>query len=139
MSLIVDHEELGDLLRRTRSVAVIGVSDDPRRPSHTVSRYLIDHTDWTLWFVNPTVSELFGRPVYPSLSELPEAPDMVDVFRRTEHLFGVVEESIEVGASSVFFQLGLVDDAAARRAVGAGLDVVQDRCLQIEHARRTGR
>lgn len=135
MPLIDDHDQIRALLQRTRSVAVVGVSDNPRRPSHTVSRYLIDHTGWTLWFVNPTLTEVFGRPVYPSLSDLPEVPDMVDVFRRTEHLSGVVDESIEIGASSVFFQLGLVDDAAARRAVDAGLDVVQDRCLQIEYAR----
>ena len=135
MTLIADHDELRSLLQRTRSVAVVGVSDNPRRPSHTVSRYLVDHTDWTLWFVNPTIAEVFGRTVYPSLAELPEVPDMVDVFRRTEHLSGVVDESIEIGASSVFFQLGLVDDAAAGRAADAGLDVVQDRCLQIEHAR----
>lgn len=100
-----------------------------------MSRYLIDHTDWTLWFVNPMVSELFGRPAYPSLAALPEVPDMVDVFRRTEHLAGVVDESVAVGAASVWFQLGLVDDVAADRAVSAGLDVVQDRCLQIEYAR----
>lgn len=135
MTLIADNDDLRTLLRRTRSAAVVGVSDNPHRPSHTVTRYLIDHTDWTLWFVNPTIDELFGRPVYPSLADLPEVPDLVDVFRRTEHLGGVVDESIEIGASTVFFQLGLVDDVAADRAVAAGLDVVQDRCLQIEHAR----
>ncbi|MEQ8438106.1 MAG: CoA-binding protein [Ilumatobacter fluminis] len=135
MPLIDDNDGLRALLRRTQSVAVVGVSDNPRRPSHTVTRYLIDHTDWTLWFVNPTVDELFGRPVYPSLDALPDVPDMVDVFRRTEHLAGVVDESIAIGATSVWFQLGLVDDVAATRAVHAGLDVVQDRCLEIEFAR----
>ena len=135
MALIDEHDELRSLLRRTRSVAVVGVSDNPRRPSNTVTRYLVDHTDWTLWFVNPTVDELFGRTVYPSLAELPEVPDMVDVFRRTEHLAGVVDESIAIGARSVWFQLGLADDVAAERAVNAGLDVVQDRCLEIEFAR----
>lgn len=135
MSVIDRSDDLRPLLRRTRSVAVVGVSDNPRRPSHTVTRYLIDHTDWALWLVNPTVDELFGRPVYPSLAALPETPDMVDVFRRTEHLAGVVDESIAVGASSVWFQLGLTDDVAAGRAADSGLDVVQDRCLQIEHAR----
>ena len=135
MTVIDDADLRRDLLRRTRSVAIVGVSDNPRRPSHTVTRYLIDHTEWALWLVNPTVEELFGRPVYPSLAALPEPPDMVDVFRRTEHLAGVVDESIAIGASSVWFQLGLTDDVAAERAADAGLDVVQDRCLQIEHAR----
>lgn len=139
MTLVVDDDELRDLLRRTRSVAVVGISDNPRRPSHTVTRYLIDHTDWTLWFVNPTIDELLGRRVYPTIADLPDVPDMVDVFRRTEHLGGVVDESIDVGATSIFFQLGLVDDVAAARAVDAGLDVVQDRCLQTEHSRLLGR
>ena len=135
MSLIDTPEGRLDLMRRTRSVAIVGVSANPGRPSHTVARYLVDHTDWTVLFVNPTVDRVLGRNVYPSLADLPEVPDMVDVFRRTEHLRGVVDEAIAVGASSVWFQLGLIDEHAATTAVTAGLDVVQDRCLEIEHAR----
>lgn len=135
MALIESADDRRDLMHLTRSVAVVGVSDNPGRPSHTVSRYLVDHTSWTVWFVNPTVERVLGREVYPSLADLPAAPDMVDVFRRTEYLGGVVDEAIDVGASSIWFQLGLVDDLAAARAVAAGLDVVQDRCLEIEHAR----
>ena len=135
MALIDTADDRRELMLRTRSVAVVGVSANPGRPSHTVSRYLIDHADWTLYFVNPTVDTVLGRPVYPSLAALPEVPDMVDVFRRADHLPEVVDEAIAVGAASIWFQLGLIDDVAAARAVDAGLDVVQDRCLEIEHAR----
>ena len=126
------------LMERTRSVAIVGMSPDPARASHFVATYLIGKTDWTLWFVNPRETEILGATVYPSLADLPETPDMVDVFRRVEELPGVVDESIEVGAASVWFQLGLVHDEAASTANAAGLDVVQNRCLKIEHARFCG-
>lgn len=126
------------LMRRTRSVAIVGMSANPSRASHFVATYLLGKTDWTLWFVNPTLDEALGRPVYPSLAALPEVPDLVDAFRRTDELPSVVEEAIEVGAASVWFQLGLRHDAAAGRAADAGLDVVQNRCLKIEHARFCG-
>lgn len=126
------------LMRRTRSVAIVGMSANPSRASHFVATYLLGKTDWTLWFVNPTLDQALGRPVYPSLAALPEVPDLVDAFRRTDELPSVVEEAIEVGAASVWFQLGLRHDAAAGRAADAGLDVVQNRCLKIEHARFCG-
>jgi predicted CoA-binding protein len=128
-------EEIDRLLERTRSVAVVGVSPDSARPSHRVAAYLMGATGWTVYFVNPNVDRVLGRQVYPSLSDLSEAPDIVDVFRRTEHLRAVTDQAIEVGAGAVWFQLGLVDDDAAAAAVAAGLDVVQDHCLRVEHSR----
>lgn len=125
------------LLERTRTIAVIGVSSDPTRASNDVSAYLLEHSDYELYFVNPRETEVLGQPAYASLADVPVVPDMVDVFRRPEHLPAVVEESIAVGASSVWFQLGLRHDAAAAAAVEAGLDVVQDRCLKIDHRIRT--
>ena len=133
--------EIDELLERTRSVAVVGVSSDSKRPSRRVTAYLIGATDWTVMLVNPNIDEALGRRVYPSLADLPEPPDLVDAFRRVEHLPAVVEDAIAAGAGAVWFQLGLVDDAAAAKATEAGLDVVQDHCLRVElyrwqHAKR---
>ena len=134
-------DEIDELLERTRSVAVVGVSSDSKRPSRRVTAYLIGATEWSVMLVNPNIDEALGRRVYPSLADLPEPPDLVDAFRRVEHLPAVVEDAIAAGAGAVWFQLGLVDDAAAAKATEAGLDVVQDHCLRVElyrwqHAKR---
>ncbi len=126
------------LMRRARTVAILGMSDNPARASHFVATYLLGRTDWTVRFVNPRGGEVLGQPIFASLAELPERPDLVDVFRRTDDLPSVVDESIEAGAGAVWFQLGLAHDGAAARAAAAGLDVVQNRCLKIEHARFAG-
>ena len=126
-----------DVIRRTRTVAIVGVSGDPNRPSHDVAAYLAGHTDWSVWYVNPNEDEILGRPVYASLRELPGAPDLVDVFRRRDELPPVVDDAIAAGAGAVWFQLGLRHPQAAAAAADAGLGVVQDRCLKTEHARYT--
>jgi len=91
-----------------------------------------------VWFVNPRLTEILGRPVYPSLAELPGAPDVVDVFRRISDVPGVLDEAIAAHARVFWLQLGLRDDETARRGREAGLQVVQNRCLKIEHARFHG-
>jgi uncharacterized protein len=126
------------LMKRTRTVAIVGVSSNTSRASYFVATYLAGKTPWTVWYVNPRETEILGREVYPSLADLPHAPDLVDVFRRVDDLPGVVDESIAVGASAVWFQLGLTHDGAAATAADAGLSVVQNRCLKIEHARFCG-
>lgn len=138
MSLLERAAERLDLMQRTRTVAMVGASANPSRPSHFVATYLAGKTPWTVWYVNPRETEILGHRVYPTLADLPHAPDLVDVFRRVDDLPGVVQESVAVGASAVWFQLGLVHDQAAATASAAGLDVVQDRCLKIEHARFCG-
>jgi uncharacterized protein len=127
-----------DLLRRTRTVAVVGASDNPARASYFVATYLLASTDYQVWFVNPRVTEILGRPVYPSLAALPGVPDLVDVFRRDEDLPSVLDETIAVGAPAIWLQLGLWHEEVARRAEQHGLTVVMDRCLKIEHARFHG-
>jgi uncharacterized protein len=138
MALLERASERLDLMHRTRSVAIVGMSANPARASNFVATYLIGTTDWELFYVNPTIDEVLGRPCYPSLADLPATPDLVDVFRRTDELPGVVDDAIAAGIGAVWFQLGLVHDAAATTAVEAGLDVVQNRCLKIEHARFCG-
>ncbi len=138
MTVLERASERLDLMRRTRTVAIVGMSPDPARASHFVATYLHGKTDWTVWYVNPRQTEILGRPVYASLAALPEPPDLVDVFRRVDDLPGVVDEAVAARAGAVWFQLGLEHAEAAEVATDAGLAVVQDRCLKIEHARFAG-
>ncbi len=126
------------ILRETKSVAIVGISADPLRPSHGVWQYLKSASDYALYLVNPTISEIDGEVVYPSLADLPVVPDMVDVFRRREHLRSVLSDTIEVGAKTLWLQQGLADDEVARDGAAAELQVVMDRCLKVDHARLLG-
>lgn len=131
------RERLG-LLRSTRTVAMVGASANPSRASYFVATYLLSSSDYDVYFVNPAATEILGRPVFPSLASLPVTPDLVDVFRKPADLPGVLDEALEVGAKALWLQLGLWDEATAQRGQAAGLDVVMDRCLKIEHARFHG-
>jgi len=127
------------ILRRTKTVAMVGASSNRARPSHFVATYLVSSsTDFTVWFVNPRETSILGRPVYPSLDALPEPPDLVDVFRRAEDLPDVARDAAAAGARTFWAQLGLWSDEAAKIGHEAGLDVVMNRCLKIEHARFAG-
>ncbi len=126
------------ILRRTRSVAVVGASANPARASNFVATYLLSSTGFDVFFVNPNAEEILGRPVHPSLAALPVVPDLVDVFRRPEDLPSVLDETIAAGASTFWLQFGLYDEQLAERGEAAGLTVVMDRCLKVEHARFHG-
>ena len=129
------------ILRDARSVAIVGMSADPSRSSYFVATYLLSSSTAFehVWFVNPKGGEILGRPVYRSLAELPDAPDIVDVFRRSEDLRSVAEEVVAIPGTKVFWaQLGLWSDDAAAIAEAAGRRVVMNRCLKIEHARFAG-
>lgn len=126
------------IIRQAKSIALVGVSANPLRSSNFVATYLV-RTPFRVSCVNPAYDEVLGVKCYPTLADLPEIPDIVDIFRRPEAIPQVVEEAIALGAPTVWFQLGLRHDQAARRAMDAGLNVVQDRCLKIEHARFSGR
>lgn len=126
-----------DIIRNARSVALVGVSANPIRSSNFVAAYLV-RTPFRTYPVNPAYDEVLGVKCYASLRDLPEVPDVVDIFRRPEAIPDVVDEAIEIGANVVWLQLGLRHDAAAAKALDAGLQVVQDRCLKIEHARWHG-
>ena len=126
------------ILRRTRTVAIVGASDNPARASYFVATYLLSSSPYEVWFVNPRATTILGRPVHPSLDALPGVPDLVDVFRRHDDLPQVLDETLAVGAGTLWLQLGSRHDDVAQRAVAAGLDLVMDRCLKIEHARFHG-
>ncbi|WP_078325884.1 CoA-binding protein [Mycobacteroides salmoniphilum] len=134
-----DDAAIAQILLETKIIAIVGVSANPDRPSHGVYRYLAAHSPYRIFLVNPTISELDGESVYPSLEALPETPDLVDVFRRREELAGIAQEAIDIGARALWFQLDLVDVDAANRAADAGLQVVMDRCTEIEFARISSR
>ena len=127
------------ILRGAKTIAVVGASSKPNRASHFVLSYLrSSSTDYEVWPVSPREDEILGLQVYPSLADLPGAPDIVDVFRRQDQLPSVAEEAVAAGAGAFWMQLGLHSDEAARIAREAGLDVVSNRCVKIEHARFHG-
>jgi uncharacterized protein len=126
-----DIEEILDMKR----VAVVGLSSDPSKASYGVARYL-KQAGYEIIPVNPKEQEILGERAYPSLRDLPEPPEVVDVFRRPEYVDDIVDEAIEVGAKAIWLQLGVINPDAARRAREAGLHVVMDRCLKVEHAMR---
>ncbi|MET9259959.1 CoA-binding protein [Amycolatopsis sp. NPDC004079] len=138
MSYDVGAVERRRLLGRTKSVTVVGASANPARPSYFVATYLLSSTRYEVNFVNPRLDTLLGRPVYPSLAEVPGELDLVSVFRKHDDLPGVAEEVIDAGARTLWLQLGLWHEPVADRAREAGLDVVMNRCVKIEHARFAG-
>ncbi|HJS72419.1 MAG TPA: CoA-binding protein [Acidimicrobiia bacterium] len=126
------------IIQTSESVALVGVSDNPIRSSNFVASYLV-RTPFRTYPVNPQYDEVLGLKTYDTLHDLPEVPDIVDVFRRHDAIPEVVDQAIDIGAKVVWLQLGLRHDEAAQRAIDAGLFVVQNRCLKIEHARFSGR
>ena len=113
---------------------------NPARASNFVATYLLASTDYQVYFVNPNATQILGRPVYPTLAALPVVPDLVDVFRRRPDLPAVLDEvlALPAGVRTLWLQFGLFDVDVARRAEAAGLEVVMDRCLKVEHARFHG-
>lgn len=137
MPLLTNHEEFKRLLQEARTIAVVGYSDKPDRDSNRVGRYLTA-AGYTVYPVNPGADEIDGLKAYATLADLPEQVDIVDVFRRPEHLPEIAEAAIAAGAKALWAQLGVVNQAAAQLAADAGLDVVMDRCIKVEHARLLG-
>lgn len=126
------------ILSRAKSIAIVGASNNPARASYFVATYLLSSTPYDVYFVNPMADEILGRPVYKSLADLPVVPDIVDVFRKHDDLPEVAREAVEIGAKTLWLQLGSWNEEAAAIAEAAGLDVVMDRCVKIEHARFHG-
>jgi uncharacterized protein len=125
------------LVREARTVAVVGLSPDPGRPSHGVARYL-RRSGLRILPVNPALTSWEGLPAYPSLADLPERVDIVDVFRRPEHVPAIARDAVAIGAGALWLQLGVLSEEGAEIATAGGLDVVMDRCLAVEHREVVG-
>ena len=127
---------IASILTKYKHVAIVGLSDKPDRPSHAVARYLM-HAGFTVYPVNPSVSSVLGLECWPSLSAIPaekrELIEIVDIFRKPQDVPAIVDETIAIGAKVVWMQLGITNEAAAEKARKAGLDVVQNRCISVEH------
>ncbi|SRR5579883_757972 len=123
---------IADLLKSTRTIAVVGLSSSPMRPSNGVSDYM-KRVGYRIIPVNPHETEVLGEKCYARLEDIPERVDMVNVFRRPEHVPEIVETAIRIGAKSLWLQEGVIHEAAARRAREAGLEVVMDKCILKEH------
>lgn len=132
---INSQEAIERILDESKTIAVVGLSSDPNRVSHGVSRYM-QSNGYRIIPVNPNESEVLGEKAYARLEDVPERIDLVDIFRRSEEAGTHVDEAIRVGARSVWLQEGVIDNDAARRASEAGLDVVMDRCILKEHNKR---
>jgi hypothetical protein len=129
------------LLERVKTIAVVGASPNPLRPSYTVFSFLRTQTQYDVTPVNPAIADIDGIKAYPSLAAYAAergAPDLVDVFRKPADAVGVVEAAIAAGAKAIWFQYGVVNDKAIALADRAGLTVVVDRCVKVEHARFSG-
>jgi predicted CoA-binding protein len=126
------------ILRDAKSVAIVGMSPNAARSSYFVGTYLNQSSDYKLYFVNPNADEILGQKVYKSLADLPEVPDIVDVFRKGSDIPSVIDEVLAIGAKTVWVQLGIWNQDAAIYGESKGLTVVMDRCIKVEHARFHG-
>jgi predicted CoA-binding protein len=125
---------IADILAAAHTIAVVGLSARRFRPSYGVAEYM-QRAGYRIIPVNPTVTEVLGEKCYPSLDAVPEPIDIVDIFRRSEHVPEIVEAAIRKGAKTIWMQEGVVHEEAARRAESAGLTVVMDRCILKDHRR----
>jgi uncharacterized protein len=125
---------LRDVLLQAKTIAVVGHSDRPNRPSYQIAQFL-RQAGYVVYPVNPAVTSIDGQPCYASLADVPVPIDIVNVFRRSEQLPGVAEEAIAIHAGTFWAQLGLSHPDAAKRAIEAGLNVVMDACIKIEYLR----
>jgi len=132
---INSREAIQRILDECRTIAVVGLSSDPSRPSNSVSSYMRRH-GYTVIPVNPNETSVFDERAYPSLAEVPVHIDLVEIFRRSEEAGTAVDQAIAINAKAVWLQEGVIDQEAAQRANGAGLLVVMDRCWLKEHLRR---
>ena len=132
-----DIQTLRRILAEYKTIAVVGLSDKWHRPSNFAAKYLKDH-GYKIIPVNPGQKEILGEKCYPSLLDIPEKVDVVDIFRKPKDVPPIVEDAIKIGAKVIWMQIGVINEEAAKRARDAGLEVVMNRCMKIEHARLFG-
>jgi predicted CoA-binding protein len=128
------NAEVKTLLQESKNVAIVGISNKEDRASYQVAKWLQENSHFTLFFVNPVIDEVLGQKTYPSLADIPEQIDMVDVFRKAEDCPSVLEKALAIGAKSIWLQLGISNDEVAAKGSEAGMKVVMDRCIKIDYA-----
>jgi len=133
----MQNDPIRELLARVKTIAVVGLSDSPMRPSHGVSAYL-QAQGYRIVPVNPQIAEALGQKSYPSLLEVPEKIDLLDVFRRPEFVDEIVRQAIELKIPAIWLQEDVINERAAEKARKAGMFVVMDRCILKEHRARFG-
>ena len=133
-----ENEQITELLKNAKNIAVVGLSSSPMRPSYGVSAYM-QTQGYKIIPINPQINGALGEKAYPSLSESPEKIDIVNIFRRPEYVAAVVDQAIQLKPSAIWMQEGVRNDAAAEKARKAGIFVIQDRCILKEHRARLGR
>jgi len=131
-NISTDNKAIKKLLGEAKIIAVVGLSPEPDKPSHEVAQYL-QSQGYKIVPVRPGADEILGEKVYASLKDIPFKVDIVDVFRKPEHMPQVVDEALAIRPKAVWMQLGISNEAAATKASQAGLQVVEDRCILIEH------
>jgi uncharacterized protein len=134
---MADIQTLRRILKENKTIAIVGLSAQWHRPSNFAAKYMIDH-GYTIIPVNPQYDEVLGQKCYKSLRDIPGRVDMVDCFRKAEYIPPLVDDAIAIRAKVLWMQLGVVNEAAAEKALAAGLEVVMDRCIKIEHGRLFG-
>jgi predicted CoA-binding protein len=131
MKKITDHE-IASILQTAKTVAVVGASDNPSRDSYSIMRFLLNHR-YNVIPINPNYSSVLGFQCYPSLLDVKEQIDIVDIFRRSDEVLRIVEDAIRVKAKTVWMQLGVYNKNAAEKATNAGLNVIFHRCIKIDY------
>jgi predicted CoA-binding protein len=134
MTTTLSDIQLKELLQNAKNIAIMGLSDSPEKPSYKVAEYLIS-VGYNLFPINPKYDTVLGLKCYHSLHDIEETVDIVDIFRRPEHMVNVVQEIIKIGKPAVWMQLGIINPVAAEIAQQADLKVIMDRCIKIEHRR----
>ncbi len=130
----IEESDLKRILGETKTIAVVGLSADPTKDSHRVAAYL-KARGYHIIPINPGAQEILGEKSYPNLESIPERVDVVDVFRRSEHMPEIAEHAVKIGTKVLWMQMGITNEDAAKTAQAGGLEVVQDRCMMAEHSR----
>ena len=135
MASLPQSDPIADLLKRSKTIAVVGLSDSPLRPSHGVSAYMQSH-GYRIIPVNPHIKECLGEKAYPDLADVPEKIDIVNIFRRSEYVEAIVDQAIQLKVPAIWMQEDVIHEKAAEKANKAGILVVMDRCILKEHRAR---
>jgi hypothetical protein len=137
MASLAQHDPIAEILKHAKNIAVVGLSSSPLRPSHGVAAYL-QTQGYHIIPVNPQIEEALGQPAYPSLMDVPVKIDIVDIFRRSDAVAEIVDQAIQLKVRAIWMQEGVIDEKAAEKARQAGIFVVMDRCILVEHRARFG-